>query len=185
MAHATKLDQDSQMKIIEQLAESVSAALSSDAQGSDQVEIGETFEVWNVPTLDMSRAAVQTGALHQQLLVNGLPVGFVRSQRNDAGVWEETEIIRSPLAAQINAAIEDADAKVTEDTLARLLLAPEYHVTALWFEGPRNQCYVIACPDTFKNLSRGQVLDGAAFLQALQREKPITGVYREKPAAAR
>src|SRR5262249_42672166 len=157
-AHSTKLDQTALQAIAERVADRFPSELASAPDSNDEFELAETFDVYTLrPSsgTDLAAAAVPTGTLHQQLYVNGKPVGYVRSRKNARGEWEVTEVLKSTLAARIAAAIEELDASVVEDSFVRLLVVPDYHVAALWIECPRNRCYVLASPASFKDLTVG------------------------------
>lgn len=186
MAHATTLESDALQSIVAHVARSLPPDFLSDVANIASLEVAEVFDVWtlNVPfTDDIAASATTTGTVHVQVLSGGTPIGFVRAQKNSDGVWEVAEVLKSAVAGKIAAAIADADSRVIDDTLARLLVVSQYQLLAFWFVEPHNSCYVISCPEKFANLRPGQLLDGPAFLQALRREKPIMGV-RKAPKGA-
>jgi hypothetical protein len=187
MAHATEFDQS----VLNQIAKGVASSLPIGfVRYNGHLQLGESLEVWALSTPlsateEMSRAAVFTETYHHQIFLKGrtLAVGFARSRRNadhDA-TWEVTQVFESPLAQHIDEAITRVDRLVSANVLARLILAPEFQLTAFWFLEPgKDPCYIVHCPEKLILLKTGDLLEGADFLRLLKRQKPIVGLLHRR-----
>ena len=207
MAETEKLALDAQQIIaakIRQRLESPSQheALMGIAEGLDAasaeiplVELGETLSVYNLLIEDVERfeqsggdlrlLARPTGRMHHQVKVAGRATRFAQTKMlgQDVENWPLCELFASPLAERIHTAIDLADEQVSDDKIARLLLAPAFHVVALWFcekddvesqSAADTQVLVITAPDEPEFMT-GQIISGNAFMRALVNSAPISG----------
>lgn len=118
-------------------------------RASARFRMTETFEIWKLKVggsaelalgrEDLVTLARQTGVWHHQVKViegeTERAVAFAQSYVKGGGIDEPSvrNIFFSPLADEIDKAIELADEKVPEDAVTRLLSLPEYKTEALWF----------------------------------------------------
>jgi hypothetical protein len=162
----------------------------------------ETFEVWKLredatddlagTSEDLVTLARSTGAYrHQVKVVQGeaeTAVAFAQSYAGAAKPDERVvgDFFFSPLAAQIDRAIELADKLIPEEAIARLLSLPEYKIEALWFvtrpaaaeptpnEAPEPQppystsrgVIVVSAPTSFAGQTM-TLMDSSDFIRAL------------------
>jgi hypothetical protein len=149
--------------------------------------LAETFEVWTLrdgvggelagTQEDLAALARDTGTCrHQVRLVRGdaeRAVAFAQSHAGAANPDERvvSDFYFSPLAAQVDAAVELADQLIPEAAAVRLLSLPEFKVEALWFVTPSNTTrgvVVASAPDDFPG-QRMSLMDSADFVRALAR----------------
>jgi hypothetical protein len=153
------------------------------------VQLRESFLTWTLDlnalvqqTLDfktlvaqmrqgLSLPAQQAGVWHHQILFNGEPRAWAESEVSASGQPRVREVSISPLAKKIDDAIEWVESPAREwakspSLHVRLLSLPSLLIHTFWLLEPRN-VYVIGALPKFVNLLERQLLDEAAFLEAL------------------
>jgi hypothetical protein len=202
VAHSFPLDNLAFTPISEGIRRYVSGVLDL-VPGSD-VEMGETFQTWSVrryiapgETRPLSKLAQNDHRFYHQLFAElaraEVPSGFVSRdapgpapvgaawsvQRAD-GTWAVVEVAETWLAGAIDRAIKHCDVLdgIPKNAMARLLSTPAYAVHAFWLvsDDSPDLVYVISAPRTVTQVTAGQLMPSATFVQALGREKPIEGL---------
>ena len=154
-----------------------------------RTELGEAFDVWALGVVEPTGAstleerAVSTGRTYVQVYAAGgerpaepLAVASIAGvgtpQVRFAGLFQAW------LAHALNAAIDEVDRsrRVSDEVIARLLVASPYRLHALWFPGPEDELYVVSTLRDLEKIRRGQWIRGREMLDALATEPFIRGV---------
>ena len=162
-----------------QIGNRLEAVNSLENLTAESAEIAESLTEWrleitsggdNTPFRAMIRP---TGRWHHQIRLDGEARLYARSSPlgNDGAQWILRETVVSPLAAQINDAIQwlEADSDVDGDAVIRVLYAPSPPVVALWLasENPADD-RVLILENSAGNRSNGvRLLNTADFLRSL------------------
>jgi hypothetical protein len=172
------------------------AELSESSAAAPAVELGETFSIYNLGIKEVEEyersggslrsLARATNRLHHQVRVAGKATRFAQTRvtGDDAEHWPVCELFASPLAEQIDRAIDIADDEVSDDKTAKLLVAPAFHVVALWFckskdaesnyDDQDTEVLVVSAPKGSEAITK-QVITGADFMKWLVNSRPVTG----------
>jgi hypothetical protein len=205
MAKTNTLPNDTRVEIARQIGERMMAGddddapilsfesiSSQDTPSNPAIGLTESFEVWRLSPGAVRRfergkcglgvLAKRTESLqHQIRLANGdLAFATSSSSSNSDGSWLVEEIFVSPIAKAIDKAIEWTDENIPDDKMTRLLTAPAYHVTALWFVNEDDQCeadlggdvLIVTAPSDSPQLEPLKLLDSDTFLEIL-RQRPV------------
>lgn len=162
-------------------------------------KIAESFEVWELRAdadeeladtdEDLVTLALPTNAYRHQvrLVQDGAEktVAFAQSSpsTNDPNKWVVRDFYFTSLAAQLDKAIKEADKRIPDDAVTRLLSLPAFKVEALWFvmpskpaepsEGPQEPgdlktlwVMVASAPPSFSGKTL-TLIDSSTFIRAL------------------
>ena len=91
--------------------------------------------------------------------------------------------MESGLAAKIDEAIHRIDQTFLDDSVARLLIVPAYHIHAIWCVNDRTglqRVFVVDAPMS-RRIRAGDDYSSKDFLIALRRERPIAGILGRSP----
>jgi hypothetical protein len=155
----------------------------------DRVEITESLQVFHLSaervrtssSNDLLALAEPTEDLHHQIAINGAPELFARSAPREAGAPGRTvvEVTASPLAAEIARGIEWIDANVPQDYLVKLLVAPGYHLHALWLLPDQGETFVLVvhAARRLEDLVRYRLYSATDFLAQVRQVQPVTGIH--------
>lgn len=152
----------------------------------DKVELAESFPVWFFPAkaeYDKRPFAsvTATGTWHHQIHVDGMATGYARSRvlGPTASDWELTSLVHSSLAGAIDNAISFVDKKDAIGA-ARLLLAPAWHLAAIWlYVRPSNMdSFVVVMLGKESFSEEARLLTKKEFIKLL-RETPSMQGWRK------
>lgn len=157
---------------------------------------GETIESSDSQVKDLADLVRPTDRRHHQVRVDQKPVAFSRTivSKNET----VCQFFISKLAEDIQEAmawIDDYEKRnpgyADTDPLVRLLIIPEYNLTAFWiykltrlkswrsfFQKPKRESNVviISAPIELEKLKKEEFLNTRQFLQAFAGHSPITGL---------
>jgi hypothetical protein len=142
MAHADVYDHEKRDVIIRQLRPVAQSLLERSASGGVATSgIGESFQIWIVSLANFRESGATharwTRAWHHQIRpADGAATLYAHSREPELAPAEAIAIFDSPLAGEIDAAIQDIDEdpRLRDDALGvRLLEIPEVLLTAFWF----------------------------------------------------
>jgi hypothetical protein len=132
---------------------------------------------------DLSQIVRQTGMWQHQIRSGSQAQDIARSTPPPPGAaggdqsWQVQEVAHSSAAPGIDAAITWIDANVHDDSVANLLLAPAFFLTAFWLHEPNRDRVVVAdMPQGLGDLKPLQLYSAEDFLNKLAAVKPISGV---------
>jgi hypothetical protein len=198
MAYTDKIPPDA----LSSLANQISRRLAKSPETRDwltaeaatpALTIGEYFEVWILRAdaikraarqkFDLEKLAKRTGLFHHQIRFVGQGQLFARSIHppDEPDKLRLRELFFSPLAKDIDVAIDWLDLNVDDSWLARLLIAPSYQLTAFWLlkqVTKESRILIISLPETFKSLQKEKLIDSREFLESLAKEQNIIGVSK-------
>ncbi|WP_433088942.1 hypothetical protein ACQP1P_22015 [Dactylosporangium sp. CA-052675] len=123
----------------------------------------------------LARVAQDLGQWHYQILLDGEPAAFARAYGR---VLPETPVEvgvvgYSDVAKDVADCVAWAREHAPDGAQVRLLLAPPWHVTALWLSYPDGSRVVVArSPEPVRGLSPRTLHAGADFLRALASTAP-------------
>jgi hypothetical protein len=155
----------------------------------DRVTITESFQIFHLSaervrtssSNDLRALAEPTEDLHHQVAINGAPELFARSspQGSAAPGRAVVEVTASPLAAEIARGIEWIDANVPQDYLVKLLVAPGYHLHALWLlpDDGETLVVVVHAARRLEDLAKHRLHPATDFLGRLRQVQPVTGMH--------
>lgn len=199
MAHADN-DFDDQLRL--SLAKHIGVMLTSmpgrGSRAPGPVELRESFALWALgldairygaaQNLPIARLARPLGRHHHQITAGGQAFAFARSTVA-AGKPDRArlaELFVSPLAPQIDKAIDWIDQRAPGDPLVRMLAVPAFYLHAMWLIYPDAKSRVLiadvagAAWGSFSNILNGlgaeQFYEDRAFLRALAKAAPASGV---------
>jgi hypothetical protein len=185
MATAPLLGPDILAAIASQLAERLTEAGQEAVSANRPLEIGESFPIWMLgmaSTADPEfafQSAMPTGYWHHQIRHAGEAREFAKSRPlgPNARDWRVEEIVTSPMAALVDAAIAVLDREVPGDEQIRILDIPAYFVRVFWIgDGKDSRMLLVQKPESVVGLEYGQVYGGYDFLQRLSRNPFVIGV---------
>jgi hypothetical protein len=185
MALAPVLESETLSSIAAQLAARLTEAGYAAVQAGQQLEIGESFPIWMLGFASVAnpelaeRAAIPTGYWHHQIRHAGEAKEFAKSRPLGPGPrdWRVEEIVTSPIAERVNAAIATLDTEAPGDQGTRLLVIPAYFVHAFWLgTGADSRVLLIHKPDSVLGLDYGRMYGLEEFLQILSRQSPSVGI---------
>jgi hypothetical protein len=184
MAHTDSIDRNA----LSAIASQVALRLTRFPGDVPALSLHESFQLWIPVGPPLQRAAAMgqdlTGAVefsgrwHHQLKSGPEAFGFARSGMEPNGNWRLHEMFESPIAAEIDRAIDIADSVDPDrDPLVRLLFAPSHQLYGLWLmDGSQDSRIIIAhCPDSM-NLPRFETLGSTNFLRLLSAVPGVTGL---------
>jgi hypothetical protein len=198
MAYTDKISQDALNSLANQISKRLAKSpdtrelLTAEA-ATPALTVGEYFEVWILRAdavstaaqqkFDLEKLAKRTGRFHHQIRFAGKGELFARSTqpRDDPDKLTLRELFFSPLAKDIDAAIDWLDQHVDDDWLARLLVAPSYQLNAFWLlnrKSKDSQILIISLPETFRYLQKEKLISSRDFLESLGKEQNIAGILR-------
>jgi hypothetical protein len=167
--------------------------------------IGDSFELWTFArgmtkefeagNRDLSALLRHSGVWHHQLNINEIPAGFARSKPlgPTPDSWSVKEIFWSPLAKNIDKAIDWIDEHVPDGVEARLLSAPFQQTEAFWFVTAPNsenadewndKLLIVVSSKHLKELKPGTLVDSATFLRFMASPKPGEKLNRKRVKSA-
>jgi hypothetical protein len=156
------------------------------------IELGATFSTWVLGANsikgreDFGKLATPTGRLQHQVKIGGKNVGYACSYRQSNSVSEFFRSEKIDKAIERVKNIECVKTKLEQKLPLQLLEVPAYQVDALWLfdESKReNQVLVIDAPEEFTRLERDRLLTSQEFLEALDKERVVTGIFEKIPSA--
>lgn len=163
--------------------------------------LAEGFEVWTfTPGMTdeyedgnrhLSDLVRPSGIWHHQIRINGSPECFARSKPlgSTAQSWSVREVFRSPLAKDVDEAIDWIDSHVPDEVEARLLSVPFQQTEAFWFVTKPNstladewndKLLILMAPRRFSQLKPGTLVNSSTFLEAMAGPKPGEGLSRKR-----
>ncbi len=185
MATASVLEPGTLSVIAEQLAERPTEAGQSALAAGLPLEIGESFPVWMLglqSTSDLEfafQSATWTGYWHHQIRHAGVAKEFAKSRPQGPGPrdWVVEEIVTSPMAERVDAAIEVLDREVRDEAQVRMLHFPAHFVDAFWIgSGTDSRLLLIYKPESTTGLDYGRIYSGYEFLDRLARQPYVIGI---------
>jgi hypothetical protein len=139
----------------------------------EKVELGESFDVWDIKTENLRQAisqgdfpAYKTEFQLHQIHFDRRARAYALSRESTSGSPQVIKAAISPIAERIDEAIDclDADnADESDDTEARLLILHSCRVYAFWLVD-RRMVYLIQVPERFKRLRDQQYMNTEDFL---------------------
>ena len=188
MATAPLLDPDILAAIAAQLADRLTEAGHAAVNAGQPMEIGESFPIWMLgmaSTADPEfafQSAIPTGYWHHQIRHAGDAKEFAKSRPLGPSPrdWRVEEIVTSPMAERVDAAIGVLDREVAGDAEIRILDIPAYLVRAFWIgDGKDSRLLLVQKPDSIAGLEYGQIYSGYDFLARLSRNPYVIGIPPE------
>lgn len=185
MAKAPVLESDTLSAIADQLADRLTEAGQHAVNTGKPMEIGESFPIWMLgvastadPELAL-QSAIPTGYWHHQIRHGGEAKEFAKSRPLGPGPrdWKVEEIVTSPIAERVDAAITVVDREAAGDEQVRILVIPAYFVHAFWIgSGSDSRVLLIHRPESVTGLEYNQIYSFYEFLQRLSRESYVIGI---------
>jgi hypothetical protein len=159
-------------------------------------EIGESFPVYMLGVdairdrhKGLVKIARPTGVWHHQIRYGAQALDIASSLGPPPGAaaapgaapdWQVQEVVQSPAAPRIDAAIAWIDKNVPGDPVANLLVVPAFYLTAFWLHDPNSDNVVIAdMPPRLGALQPLTLYSSEEFLGRLADLKPLSGVPRD------
>lgn len=195
MPQLTPLAPAVRQSIAEQIGIRAPASFALAAPGAGAA-LGESLKVMMLPADAVGAGAgamaerlVDTGQWHHQVYRGNRAESFARSvEAPGAGLAEggETghdvvEVATSPLPEALDRTIEWADSNLHGDSVADLVVAPAYALTALWIHGEGEDCVVVAAAGQGIEIPLNTRLDSGEFLERLAAAEPIPGLGTSPP----
>jgi hypothetical protein len=188
MAHAATISESALSHIARELAVPVASLFAPDARksgalASERPEAGlaDSFPVWLLTSRALKRfssrvsdLARDTHVWHHQIRVGKEAVAYAESYRSPlTGEHEAGGVFPDPLAQAVDEAIDLIDEiDPLGDPEVRLLVAPEFDLTAFWLLGDGGSQFLVV--DALgSRLPRGLILEDE-FLRVV-RHLPLTG----------
>lgn len=164
-----------------------------------QPSIAESMQVWSLSVdattslqMPFRESAINTQRWHHQIRFNQVTTAFARTKRerksadSKAERWRIVRLCDSPLARQIDIAIEWIEANKLPEGTVRLLDIPAYDVDAFWLESKGGDYVIlISAPDAYEALEKQRVYKKKEFLDQLSQLPFIQGVPAEAPPGTR
>jgi len=192
MAHTKLLDE----KILSIVRSQIGQMIANYEPGlgaSEEIGVGESFEVYILPASEIAQASQTAGGLlkalqrtgdwHHQISVRGASSAFARS-----GVigpvdqeWSVQSLFISDIAAKIDAAVAQIDSEHAHDDAEVLFVAvPAYHVHAFVVEhSGKPNVLVVDSPYKAPGPEEKTLYSEAAFLASLLAVPHIQGLASE------
>jgi len=158
----------------------------------EQAFVGESLTLGeSMPVRVLSANAVQTidGSLregtealnewhHQILTQEGVATFTATSVSIDGGEAQSVvEVAQPEFASLISRAVTRLDEEYgDQDGVAELLMAPAYYLVAILITGADERVLIVDRPERLSTLEIGYLYPAAAFLEALRRYPPSSGV---------
>jgi hypothetical protein len=192
MPHTDTLPDEVLDTIARQVGEHV-YEVTDELPGSATAELTETLSVWRLEVdrirgstgddADLSQFATPTGRWHHQVRIDGRATVFARSAPLDdePASWRLRELFASPIAEELDQAIDWVDAHVVDDCLVHLLVVPEYQLHALWLyfeDRAQSQVLVFDAPEEY-GIAAPQLYESDQFLEFLRLVVPVMAVLEE------
>jgi hypothetical protein len=192
MSRAPKFPKSTLRYLAGQVAEKLAAESVAALAKGVKIELAETLPIWflgytatSTPHARLAELAHRTGYWHHQIRHNGHAKEYALSRTFGPGVrdWEIRAIMSSPLAGEIEKAIEWIDTQEIEgDPLACLLSIPAYQMTAFWLRGKKDdKIVVVDQPKSFKQLKKKHLYGERDFLTLLAQERHAQGIPDPMP----
>jgi hypothetical protein len=193
MAHLHKLSDETRASLTRQIGERLSddrqaITASVDRESiapSEKIELGEDFQVWTLnpdasKNLDssLSSLATPTGYWYHLIRRGGRVREFASSKAEAlAGDQRVHSVFTSPIAGQIDRAIEWVDQNDTTDATVRLLFIPYCGLHAFWLlEDGGDRIVIVDMPGQPGKLQYRRFYQTREFLELLS-EQPSVGKF--------
>lgn len=184
MATTIRLSPETTSLIAAQIGAFVSASGLRLAR-EDAPEVGETLQVWMLPSdavisATPLQAATPTGKWHHQIYRHGKPELFAYSQPFGprASDWQVTAAFESDVAPALDEAIEVVDRAFPGEEEARLLVIPAYAIQAIWVVDQNDNHIIPAVvPSSYREtVARLTIYESPEFFRRLQSQTHIQGI---------
>lgn len=157
--------------------------LRSSSRSRSRYELAESFEVSVIPGLPatssimtLSSLVRPTALVHHQI-INARRSHFLygRSRRDAGGsALRLLSLVESSISKTIDELVTRLDAESpSDDAIARILSAPQYHLVCLWLDSPTAERVHVIHHQRGSLFRRLGDHTSAEFLERLLRERPI------------
>lgn len=188
MPHTDPISSDALKKIAQEIGLRVSETGLETLTANGTLELTASMEVWGLGLSALAEAnksleslVFRTGSWHHQISHSGVAKEFARTEPGaTADGWTVQDLTTSPIAAQIDAALDWVDRNVRTDPRVRLLVVPAYYLHALWLQDAgQDQILIADRPDQYRQILYENLYPSTDFVQLLAGLPPVSGLPLE------